>query len=129
MTLAWHSLIDFHDCDLDAINDLEGLRALMIRAIKEAGGTYVTDVFHQFSPHGLSGIVVIAESHVAIHTWPEHGFAALDIFSCTRKLDQAAIITALAAWLKSAGKVVNALERGTMLAGIGTSMPDTQFHK
>ena len=43
--------------------------------------TIVRDVFHQFSPHGISGVVVIAESHLAIHTWPEHGYAAVDLFS------------------------------------------------
>lgn len=112
MTLAWHTLIDFHDCDLARLNDAEGLREQMLRAIADAGGTYVTDVFHQFSPHGLSGIVVIAESHVALHTWPEHQFAAIDIFSCTRKLDQDLIIARLGGWLKSTGRRVAAHERG-----------------
>jgi S-adenosylmethionine decarboxylase len=112
MTLAWHTLIDFHECDLVRLNDADGLRGQMLRAIADAGGTYVTDVFHKFSPHGLSGIVVIAESHVALHTWPEHRFAAVDIFSCTQKLDQSLIIAQLGEWLKSTGKRVAAHERG-----------------
>jgi len=114
MTLAWHTLIDFHDCDLERMSDVEGVRRTMLEAIRDAGGTYVTDVFHQFSPHGLSGIVVIAESHVALHTWPEHGFAALDVFSCTLKLDQELIAARIGEWLRSAPKQVNRHERGNL---------------
>lgn len=114
MTLAWHTLIDFHDCDLSRLNDAAGLRECILAAIADAGGTYVTDVFHAFSPHGLSGVVVIAESHVALHTWPEHRFAAVDIFSCTRALDQALIIARIGDWLRTSGRQVDAHERGLM---------------
>ena len=48
----------------------------------EAGATVLGESFHQFNPHGVSGVVVIAESHLFIHTWPEHGYAAVDIFTC-----------------------------------------------
>jgi S-adenosylmethionine decarboxylase len=112
MTLAWHTLIDFHGCDLKRLTDVKGFRQSMLDAIENAGGTYVTDVFHEFSPHGLSGVVVIAESHVALHTWPEHGFAALDIFSCTQVLDQDLIITQLADWLHASARRVQQHERG-----------------
>lgn len=112
MTLAWHTLIDFHDCDPDRLADAPGLRNTLLTAIADAGGTYVTDVFHEFSPHGLSGIIVIAESHVALHTWPENDFAALDVFSCTRALDQNLIIARLAEWLKTEARHVQEHERG-----------------
>jgi S-adenosylmethionine decarboxylase len=114
MTLAWHTLIDFHDCDLVRMSDVTGLREAMLAAIRDAGGTYVTDVFHEFSPHGLSGIVVIAESHVALHTWPEHQFAALDIFSCTQRLDQELIMQRLGEWLGSVPQRVEKHERGVI---------------
>jgi len=112
MTLAWHTLIDFHDCDLARLTDAEGLRAMLLDTIRAAGGTCVTDVFHQFSPHGLSGVIVIAESHVAIHTWPENRFAAVDIFSCTRALDQEAIIARVGTWLGATSTRVDPRERG-----------------
>ena len=54
----------------------------MCEAALAAGATIVTKTFHTFSPHGVSGAVIIAESHLAIHTWPEHGYAAVDYFSC-----------------------------------------------
>jgi len=56
-----------------------------MRAASAANATIVTDVFHQFNPFGISGVVVIAESHIAIHTWPEHACASLDLFSCGSK--------------------------------------------
>lgn len=55
------------------------------------GGTIVRSVFHQFSPWGVTGVVVITESHVTVHTWPEHGYAAVDVFSCSPRLDHARI--------------------------------------
>lgn len=116
MNLAWHTLIDFHDCEPARMSDHHGLRQTMIAAIRTAGGTYVTDVFHEFSPHGLSGVIVIAESHVAIHTWPEHRFAAVDVFSCTQALDQNAIIAAIGTWLNAQGKEVSQHERGALMA-------------
>ena len=112
MTLAWHTLIDFHDCDPERLADVQGIRNRLLDAIAKAGGTYVTDVFHEFSPHGLSGIVVIAESHVALHTWPECRFAALDVFSCTSSLDQEWIISQLSDWLKTPARKVHKHERG-----------------
>ena len=50
----------------------------MLEAAEKSGASIVNDVFHQFSPHGVSGVVVIKESHLSIHTWPEHGYAAVD---------------------------------------------------
>ncbi len=111
--LAIHSLVDFHGCDPAQLTDADGLRAEMLAAVREAGGTVVTDVFHAFSPHGLSGVIVIAESHVALHTWPEHGYAAVDIFSCSPRLDQDRLTARLATWLKASTTAVDKRPRGT----------------
>ena len=112
MPLAVHLLLDFYRCDPQRLQDAARLRQTLIAAIAEAGGTYVTDVFHAFSPHGLSGIIVIAESHVAIHTWPEHAFAAADIFSCSPRLDHALITQRLSEWLQTNAVVVDKHSRG-----------------
>jgi S-adenosylmethionine decarboxylase len=82
MILGHHTLIELHGCDDAMLRDAAGVRTLMLDAVKQSGGTHVTDVFHHFSPHGVSGVIVIAESHVTIHTWPEHGYAAADVFTC-----------------------------------------------
>jgi len=87
-TLGWHGLMEFSGCDPERLKQVRGVREAMLEAARLAGGTVVKQVFHRFKPWGVSGVVVIAESHLTIHTWPEHGYAAVDVFSCSRKLRQ-----------------------------------------
>lgn len=89
--LAQHTLLEFHDCDPARLKRAREVKRLLCAAVRQGGGTIVKAVFHNFSPYGVSGVVVITESHVTIHTWPEHAYAAVDIFSCSEKLDQKAI--------------------------------------
>ena len=69
--LGRHLLLELFDCDAEAINSLETVKTSMVEAAKRAQATIVDVVFHEFNPFGISGVVVIAESHLAIHTWPE----------------------------------------------------------
>src|SRR5512132_555487 len=80
--LGRHLLLELFDCDPDAINNVEAVKGALIEAAKRAQATIVDVVFHEFNPFGVSGVVVIAESHLSIHTWPEYRYAAVDIFSC-----------------------------------------------
>ena len=80
--LGRHLLLELFDCDSDAINNLESVKGALVEAAKRAQATIVDVVFHEFNPFGISGVVVIAESHLSIHTWPEYRYAAVDIFSC-----------------------------------------------
>ena len=80
--LGRHLLLELFDCDSDAINNLEAVKGALVEAAKRAQATIVDVVFHEFNPFGISGVVVIAESHLSIHTWPEYRYAAVDIFSC-----------------------------------------------
>lgn len=73
---------ELYGCDAATLDDVDRITALMLGAAEVARATIVDSRFHRFAPHGVSGVVVIAESHLAIHTWPEHGYAALDVFSC-----------------------------------------------
>jgi len=70
------------DCDREVLDDLNMLKTTITEAATEAGATVLGESFHQFNPHGVSGAVLIAESHIFIHTWPECGYAAVDIFTC-----------------------------------------------
>lgn len=90
-TLGHHSLIELSGCDAEKLKRVAGVRRAMLEAARRANGTIVKAVFHAFSPWGVSGVVVIAESHLTIHTWPEHGYAAVDVFSCSPKLKQAEV--------------------------------------
>ena len=80
--LGTHLLIELRDCNPEILKSLEKVRKIMISAAKEAKATIINNSFHEFSPFGISGVVVIAESHLSIHTWPEYGYAAVDIFTC-----------------------------------------------
>jgi S-adenosylmethionine decarboxylase proenzyme len=74
--------MELKDCDKDTLNDIDSLKSAMLMAANEAGATVLEESFHRFSPQGISGVVIIAESHLFIHTWPEYGYAAADIFTC-----------------------------------------------
>lgn len=80
--LGRHLLLELKDCNPEVLNDLDFLKNCLRSAAEEAGATVINESFHQFSPHGVSGVVIIAESHLFIHTWPEYNYAAADIFTC-----------------------------------------------
>jgi S-adenosylmethionine decarboxylase len=80
--LGTHLIIELRDCNPEILKSLEKVRKIMISAAKEAKATVINNSFHEFNPFGISGVVVIAESHLSIHTWPEYGYAAVDIFTC-----------------------------------------------
>ncbi len=85
--LGKHILCELYGCDQECIADADRVCDIMLKAAKAAGATIVDSMFHQYSPFGVSGVVVIEESHLAIHTWPEHGFAAVDLFTCGDSVD------------------------------------------
>ncbi len=80
--LGKHLLLELKDCNREVLNDLTYLENVFVSAAQEAGATVLGKYFHQFAPQGVSGAVIIAESHLSLHTWPEHGYAAVDIFTC-----------------------------------------------
>ncbi len=86
-SLGRHILVDLYDCDAALLDDLKFIEESMKQAAVKAGATVVEASFHPFKPCGVSGIVAIQESHLAVHTWPEHGFAAVDLFTCGSEID------------------------------------------
>ncbi|NLW23502.1 MAG: S-adenosylmethionine decarboxylase proenzyme [Tissierellia bacterium] len=85
--LGRHILAEFYNCDNELLNNSELIREYMIEAAKKAKATVVESVFHTFNPWGVSGVVVIQESHLTIHTWPEYGYAAVDLFTCGEEVN------------------------------------------
>ncbi len=80
--LGRHWLVELYGCSAALLSGLKAVEQILCDAAIQAGATIVETRFHQFSPWGVSGIVIIQESHLSVHTWPEHGFAAFDFFSC-----------------------------------------------
>ena len=81
-TIGRHLIAEYYGCDFDVINNVEYVKTHMCEAANKIGATVLGEKFHQFEPQGVSGTVVIAESHLSIHTWPEKGYVAVDIFTC-----------------------------------------------
>ena len=112
--LGHQLIVEFYGCDFKGLNDKEMLRQALVQAAAEAGATVVTDVFHEFNPHGISGVVVIAESHLAIHTWPEFGFAAVDLFTCGDDISPDLAMKYLKTKLKADHVSIIELKRGIL---------------
>jgi len=85
--LGRHILVEFSGCNAEVLNDVSIIERSMIEAAQIAGATVINSTFHHFSPWGVSGVVVIQESHLAIHTWPEYRYAAVDLFTCGDSVD------------------------------------------
>ena len=87
VNLGQHVLAEFFECDPNILNSIDKVEKYMVDAALECGATIVQKCFHMFNPYGVSGVVIISESHLAIHTWPELGYAAVDLFTCGDKCD------------------------------------------
>jgi S-adenosylmethionine decarboxylase len=110
--LARHITIEYYDCDERHLLDKDDMEKAMLTAARESGATVVSSSFSSFEPQGISGVVVIAESHFTVHAWPEHNYAAVDMFTCGDiNLDRA--VDSLQAALGSTRTVISAdLNRG-----------------
>lgn len=84
--LGTHLLIELYECSKLQLDDAQAIEQLLVCAATEAGATVISSHANLFNPHGVSAVVIIAESHVTIHTWPEHRYAAIDVFTCGDKI-------------------------------------------
>jgi S-adenosylmethionine decarboxylase proenzyme len=75
-------LVEYRGCDRELLDDKSFVERIMRRAVVVAGATEVGTIFRNFSPQGVTGVVVVEESHLSIHTWPEYGYAAVDFYTC-----------------------------------------------
>ncbi|HZH98564.1 MAG TPA: adenosylmethionine decarboxylase [Fimbriimonadaceae bacterium] len=81
-SLGSHLLVELYGCDGTTLEEETTVHAVMHEAAVKSEATVVAESFHEFKPYGVSGAVIIQESHYTIHTWPEHGYAAVDLFYC-----------------------------------------------
>ena len=110
--LANHQLIELYDCDQDLLENDTYVKNTFKEAAKLANATVVSEKFHNFSPYGLTGVLVITESHISIHTWPEHKYVAVDVFSCDDKVDHKKILNHLKVNLFSTRTKSKSVKRG-----------------
>ena len=87
MGLGRHLIIEMYDCDPLLLDNIDFIEQILIEAAKATKSTILWYKFHKFQPQGVTGIVIVAESHLSIHTWPEFGYAAIDVFTCGTHTD------------------------------------------
>jgi S-adenosylmethionine decarboxylase proenzyme len=108
-------LVELQDCNKEVLNDPGFLRDAMVRAAIDCGATVLSESFHHFSPQGVSGVVIIAESHLSIHTWPEYGYAAVDIFTCGTSVEPRKAAEALIEKLEAKNHSMREIQRGVLV--------------
>lgn len=110
--LGRHLLVEFTNCDKGALDNVQLLETAFKDAVAAAGATLVQSVFHRYNPQGVSGVIVIAESHLSIHTWPEYGYAAVDFFTCGDSVDPYRAFDLVKERIQSADAHITEVRRG-----------------
>lgn len=113
--LGRHILAELFECDSEGLKDTKLIEEYMNSAAVKCGATVVQSVFHTFNPFGVSGVVVIAESHLTIHTWPELAYAAVDVFTCGDTVDPWVACNHLKELLKAQHLDAIEMNRGELL--------------
>ena len=109
-----HYLVDLRECDPETIAQVAATREVFLEAAREAKATVIGELFHQFEPVGVSGVLLIAESHVSVHTWPEDCFVSVDIFTCGEEMDAEVAIEVLTRGFRAARVDVKVHLRGRL---------------
>jgi len=112
--LGTHLLLELRDCNTQMLNDVKKTKESLVMAAKKAGATVLSAHFHEFVPHGVTGVVVIAESHLSIHTWPEYGYAAVDVFTCGDTLQPSVAAAFLIEKFQSKNPALIEVKRGSL---------------
>ena len=108
-------MVELQDCNKEVLNDLDLIRGVMVKAAEDCGAEVLGESFHRFSPQGISGVVVIAESHLSIHTWPEFGYAAADVFTCGTVVKPEIAAEVLIEELDSKHHEIKEIQRGVLV--------------
>lgn len=95
LRLGRHLILELSGCDAEVLNDLDTVKRSLVEAARRAGATVVSTSFNRVNPFGVSGVVLIAESHLSIHTWPKYRYAAVDVFTCGDGLNPASAFSYL----------------------------------
>ncbi|WP_100012958.1 adenosylmethionine decarboxylase [Lentibacillus sediminis] len=94
-------IAELWDCNIDRLKDMAFLERVFVEAAEKAGAEVREVAFHQFSPHGVSGVVIIAESHLTVHSFPEHGYASIDVYTCGTKVNPEIAVAHIASELEA----------------------------
>lgn len=108
-----HYLCELHGCRRSAIARVAAVEGPFLDAVAASGAQILSHASHQFVPHGATILALLSESHASIHTWPELGYAAVDVFTCSDSMEPGRTVAALAAALGATSSRVRVIDRGT----------------
>lgn len=111
LKLGEHFICDLSDCNRELLLDGDRSRELFTQAVRESGLTIVSEGFYKFSPHGFTCFLLLAESHASLHAWPEHGYCAIDLFTCNLHMDIHPLVQKLQALFGSEHCSVRIIDR------------------
>ena len=115
LKLGEHYICDLSGCDRELLMDSDRAYALFESAVRESGLTVLDEGFYKFSPYGFTGFLLLSESHASLHAWPEHGYCAIDLFTCNLKLDLTALIENLKTVLAAESYTLRRLDRSSLV--------------
>lgn len=105
-------LLELYQCPDNILDSIPAIEKNLLDIVDKINATFVSKSFHHFSPHGVSGVVVIAESHITIHSWPEHNYAAIDVFTCDESIDYKLVEDLMVEKFKSKKHQAQTIKRG-----------------
>lgn len=112
-TTGTHCLVELYDCPPDLLNDEEAVKQALRDAVRHGFADLLAEVSHRFTPQGITALGLLAESHISIHTWPEHGYAAADVFTCGERANAETACLSLVKALRAGRHAFLKLTRGT----------------
>ena len=111
-TLGKHLLLDLKNCSSELLDDMDFIKGVLHSVASEAGTPVIGESFHSFLPQGLSGVVLITGAHLCVHTWPEYGYAAIDIFTYGDPFHPEEVARLIVEKLQSKSPAIVELKRG-----------------
>lgn len=112
MEFGRHALADLYNCENNVLDSIDEIKKIIEDSCIEANLTVVESNYHKFEPIGLSGVTILAESHITIHTWPEYNFVSIDAFTCGNKMNPTLVCEIVAKKLKSNNVDIKEYKRG-----------------
>ncbi len=126
--------IEYYECGKAALLTKENVENALLTAAKESGATIINSSFHEFEPQGVSGVVIIAESHFTVHAWPEHDYAAVDIFTCGDNIDLEVAVNSMKASFDADNVVISSDQNRGIISKpfeqkrVGEILKNSQIH-
>jgi S-adenosylmethionine decarboxylase len=118
-----HLILELWGCDSERINSIETIQQAITETIEACGATLLDLRVYPFTPIGVTGVAILSESHFMIHTWPEHGYAAVDVFTCGMHTDPAAAVPVLQKHFAPERIQVMEMNRGLIVQGERAKAP------